>query len=101
MHNNLDDRAISLAQYIINAKATIRQTATIFGYSKSTVHNDVSKKLKHLNARLYNQVHLILKNNFEIKHLRGGESTKRKYAKNNIEFKHKAPTKTTKTCHKK
>ena len=75
-------RVIDFANYIISNKSTIRQTALYFGYSKSTVHNDIQKKLKKINLSLYQNVRKILKNNFEQKHIRGGESTKQKYLKN-------------------
>ncbi|MGE4548881.1 MAG: sporulation transcriptional regulator SpoIIID [Intestinibacillus sp.] len=38
-----EERAIRLAQYIIEQEATVRQAAAQFGISKSTVHTDVSK----------------------------------------------------------
>lgn len=79
MYNSLDDRAIIFANYIVLTKSTIRRTAQVFGVSKSTVHNDVSQKLKLSNFKLYEQVHSILRNNFELKHLRGGEATRNKY----------------------
>ncbi|MGN1227292.1 MAG: sporulation transcriptional regulator SpoIIID [Christensenellales bacterium] len=79
MYNSLDDRAICLAKYIISTKATVRKTAKVFGISKSTVHNDITKKLKNLSLELYFEVHSILMENFAVKHLRGGEATRLKY----------------------
>ncbi len=78
-----NDRVIDYANYIIENNATIRKTAVFFGYSKSTVHNDIQKKLKKINGDLYFKVKIILKNNFLEKHLRGGESTRQKYLKLN------------------
>ena len=75
-------RIVEFANYIVLHNATIRQTANYFGYSKSTVHNDIQKKLKKINLELYQKVKKILKINFEQKHIRGGESTKQKYLKN-------------------
>lgn len=74
-------RAILLAQYIIKTKATVRRTAMVFNISKSTVHNDVSRRLKYIDIGLYNQVKLVLESNFNEKHIRGGLATKNKYLK--------------------
>ena len=68
-----------LASYIINNGATVRQCAKEYGISKSTVHNDVSKKLKKTNKFLYFQVCKVLKKNMLERHIRGGYSTKMKY----------------------
>ena len=81
------ERIVDFANYMILYNATIRQTANYFGYSKSTVHNDIHKKLKKINSRLYQEVKKILKINFEQKHIRGGESTKQKYLKNKKKIK--------------
>ena len=67
------------AHYILDNNTTIRKTANYFKISKSTVHNDVSNKLKEKNYELYLLVKRVLEKNFSEKHLRGGESTKRKY----------------------
>lgn len=67
------------AVYIIDNKATIRKCAEFFKISKSTVHNDISKKLYKRNKFLYFQVYKILNINYKEKHLRGGLSTKNKY----------------------
>ena len=77
----LDTRAEMLAKYIVDHKSTIRGTASQFGLSKSTVHIDVSKKLKNINLPLYLEVKEILDNNFKERNVRGGEATKQKYLK--------------------
>ena len=76
---DLDDRTIKLANYILDNHTTIRATAKAFGIPKSTVHHDLSTKLKYLNYSLYKEVRNLLTENFNIKHLHGGESTKQKY----------------------
>lgn len=78
----LNKRAITLGQYILKTQYTVRETAKFFGISKSTVHYDVSKRLKKVDNSLYEKVNIILQNNFNEKHLRGGEATKMKYLKN-------------------
>ena len=75
----LEKRAVLLAQYMIEHKATVRQTAAVFGVSKSTVHKDVTEKLRHEDRELYNAVKKVLERNKSERHLRGGEATKQKY----------------------
>lgn len=79
MSKMLDDRAICFGNYILSNKTTIRQTAKYFGLSKSTVHNDLSKRLKCANFTLYKEVYKVLRQNFALKNIRGGEATRRKY----------------------
>ena len=69
--------AQSLGRFIVKNKTTIRATASVFGMAKSTVHVYVSKKLKKENFFLYLKVKKILNKNFEEKHLRGGDATKK------------------------
>lgn len=72
-------RAVILGQYIIENRATVRTTAKKFGISKSTVHKDVSERLKSENPVLYEQVRNILEINKQERHIRGGLATKLKY----------------------
>ena len=73
------ERAEMLAEYVINTGATVRACAVRFGISKSTVHKDLSIKLRYINAGLYAQVKQILEINKAERHIRGGEATKQKY----------------------
>jgi len=75
----IEDRCIALGQHIIDNKATVRSTAQKFGISKSTVHKDVSERLRKLNPQLYRNVKVILDQNKAERHIRGGLATKRKY----------------------
>ena len=82
MHEaSLNKRATTLAYYILENNSTIRATAKVFNLAKSTVHHDLSIKLKYINFNLYKKVKHLLENNFKIKHLHGGEATKIKYMK--------------------
>ena len=78
---SIEERAVELAQYIIDSKDTVRGTAKKFGISKSTVHKDVSERLKKINPLLAKQVRIILDENKAERHIRGGLATKRKYSK--------------------
>lgn len=73
------ERCEVFADYVIENSATVRQTAAYFGISKSTVHKDLSFKLKYVNKTQYNQVKHILEVNKSERHIRGGEATKKKY----------------------
>lgn len=74
-----EERAIILAEYIVENNATVRQTAKNFGISKSTVHKDVSERLKLINSTLYEKTQAILQKNKQERHIRGGLATKNKY----------------------
>ena len=80
-------REESFAIYIIDNNSTIRGCASHFGISKSTVHNDISKKLKNTNRFLYYQVYKILDNNLKLRHIRGGEATKLMYKRLSVSKK--------------
>lgn len=79
MHRSIEDRTLEIANYIIENKCTVRKAASQFGISKSTVHKDVSDRLKYANMNLYNQVKEVLEINKSERHIRGGLATKRKY----------------------
>ncbi len=84
MKEMLEYRAVRLGEYIVENKATVRSAAKKFGVSKSTVHKDVSERLKDINVSLYKQVRNILKINKAQRHIRGGYATKNKYAMKKI-----------------
>lgn len=81
MNNNYEDMILHVADYILEQQCTIRATAQHFNIPKSTIHHMLSHKLKHINFNIYKQVKKLLENNFNIKHIHGGESTKLKYLK--------------------
>lgn len=72
-------REEELAIYIIDNSTTIRKCAQHFGISKSTVHNDISKKLRNTNRFLYYRVYRVLNENLATRHIRGGNATRLKY----------------------
>ncbi len=88
MKGLVEERAAMLGEYIIESKATVRKAAKKFGVSKSTVHKDVSQRLKLLNPSLYREVRLILDTNKSERHIRGGMATKNKY----LQKKQEKPT---------
>ena len=80
--STIEERAIELAQYIIDTQDTVRGTAKKFGISKSTVHKDVSERLVKINPGLAREVRAILDENKAERHIRGGLATREKYLKN-------------------
>lgn len=82
MTESLEKRACEVAVYMIETGATVRAAAKHFGISKSTVHKDLSTRLKQYNSSLYLQVRQVLDLNKQERHIRGGLATKRKYEKN-------------------
>lgn len=82
MKGIVEQRAVELAEYIIENKTTVRAAAKKFGVSKSTVHMDVSERLKKLNPSLYHEVREILDINKAERHIRGGLATKQKFSNN-------------------
>ena len=68
-----------LGEYVAAHRATVRCAAKEFGISKSTVHKDVTERLKNINSVYYFRVKRILEKNKSERHIRGGMATKRKY----------------------
>ena len=79
MKEYIEERAVAIANYIIENNATVRQTAKRFGISKSTVHKDVAERLTHINPSLAKQARIVLDVNKSERHIRGGMATKEKY----------------------
>ena len=79
MSDYIKKRVLEESIYIINTEDTIREVAKKFKVSKSTVHKDLTDRLFVVDKELYVKVSNILKYHLDIRHIRGGESTKRKY----------------------
>ena len=79
MKTYIEERAIEIANYIIENNATVRQAAKNFGISKSTVHKDVTERLLQINPALAGEARKILDVNKEERHIRGGLATREKY----------------------
>jgi len=76
---SIEERAVSIAQYILDTKDTVRGAAKKFGVSKSTVHKDLTDRLLSINPNLAKDVRKVLDENKAERHIRGGMATKRKY----------------------
>ena len=79
MKGAVEERAVELGEYIIENNATVRAAAKKFHISKSTVHKDVSDRLRVVNPQLYHQVRGVLDINQAQRHIRGGIATREKY----------------------
>ena len=79
MTESMEKRACELAVYVIEPGATVRAAARHFGISKSTVHKDLTQRLRCSNYALYLQAREVLEENKRERHIRGGMATRRKY----------------------
>ncbi len=79
MNKNIKSRILEEADYMIRTRDTVRVLAEVFHVSKSTIHKDLKYRLESLDKQRYEQVNDILKYHREVRHLRGGQSTKKKY----------------------
>ena len=79
MRDYIEERVLTLAEYIAEHKATVRRAAREFGISKSTVHKDVTERLRGIDPALFVAVKRVLDENKAQRHLRGGEATREKY----------------------
>lgn len=77
--NSIENRVYEEAKYMIKTEKTIREIAKVYNVSKSTVHKDLQDRLKHIDLKLYKKVQKILKYHIQIRHIKGGQSTKIKY----------------------
>ena len=79
MQSSLEERAVRLAEYIIENNATVRAAAKRFGVSKSTVHKDITQRLEKQAPALWAEVKTVLEKNKAERHIRGGIATRIKY----------------------
>ncbi len=80
MNETTVKRAVTLGEYIAENACTVRAAAAKFGLGKSTVHKDIAERLPIIDPALYDKVRVLLDYNLSVRHLRGGEATRKKYA---------------------
>lgn len=85
MKEYIRDRVLEIAKYILETGATVRGAATVFRYSKSTVHKDMSERLPEIDGGLARQVMKIMGKNKAERHIRGGQATRSKYRAMSLE----------------
>ena len=81
MWEYIEERVLRCAEYIVETGCTVRACSAHFSISKSTVHKDVSERLRLIDADLFEQVRKVLNLNLSERHIRGGMATKQKYLK--------------------
>ncbi|MBR3382181.1 MAG: sporulation transcriptional regulator SpoIIID [Clostridia bacterium] len=79
MEAYIEKRVLDEASYIIDTGATVRRAAKEFGISKSTVHKDMTERLRHIDRAMAHEVAAVLETNKEERHIRGGYATYLKY----------------------
>ena len=84
MNKDLLTRVRKETLYIVQSKKTLREVAKVFGISKSTIHKDMKERLKKISPELFRQVRNVLEEHLEIRHIKGGETTKQKYLKKQV-----------------
>ena len=83
LNKNIVSRVILEGEYMIRTGDTVREMAKVFGLSKSTIHKDLRERLLEVDAKMYENVSNILQEHIDIRHIRGGESTRRKFLEKN------------------
>ena len=81
MWGYIEERVMKCAEYIVDTGCTVRTCSAHFGISKSTVHKDVTERLKYIDAYLYEYVRQVLDVNLRERHIRGGLATQKKFKK--------------------
>ena len=77
----IKERVYKETYYILKTKKTLRELSKVFNLSKSTIHKDLKERLKFIDLTLYKEVQEIFQNHIQTRHIKGGESTKKKYQK--------------------
>ena len=83
MNKRIIARVLEEGKYILDNDKTVREMAGIFGISKSTIHKDLRERLFLIDKDMYSKVSNVLQYHMDIRHIRGGESTKRKFLEKN------------------
>ena len=83
MNKLIESRVLEEGKYIVDTGMTVREMALVFGISKSTIHKDLRDRLLEIDTDLYKKVSNILQYHVDVRHIRGGESTRRKFLEKN------------------
>ena len=86
MKDYIAERVLDIANYMLESRCTVRSAASKFGVSKSTVHKDISARLKSISPTIFAEIKKILEINKQERHIRGGNATKIKYMNKNRNF---------------
>lgn len=86
MNKKIISRVIDEGKYILDTGKTVREMAKIFGISKSTIHKDLRERLLEVDKKMYDEVSNVLQYHMDVRHIRGGESTRRKFLEKNANY---------------
>ena len=86
MNKKMISRVIDEGKYILDTGKTVREMAKIFGISKSTIHKDLRERLLEVDKKMYDEVSNVLQYHMDVRHIRGGESTRRKFLEKNANY---------------
>ncbi|MBO5376144.1 MAG: sporulation transcriptional regulator SpoIIID [Bacilli bacterium] len=81
MNKIIETRIYAEVDYMVKTKCTVRELAKKFKISKSTVHKDLQERLESINKNVHKKINKIFKEHIEVRHLKGGESTRKRYLK--------------------
>ena len=79
MNEAIRRRVLYQAKVMLDDHLTVREVAKIIGLSKSTIHKDLTEKLRFIDEELFEEITDLLEYNKNIRHIRGGQKTKEKY----------------------
>ena len=79
MNEAIRRRVLYQARVMLDNHLTVREVAKIIGLSKSTIHKDLTEKLRLIDEELFDEITTLLEYNKNIRHIRGGQKTKEKY----------------------
>lgn len=86
MNKKIISRVIEEGKYMLSTGKTVREMVDVFGISKSTIHKDLRERLLEIDRELYEKVSNILQYHMDIRHIRGGEATRKKFLEKNANY---------------
>lgn len=86
MNKKIISRVIEEGKYMLSTGKTVREMVDVFGISKSTIHKDLRERLLEIDRELYEEVSNILQYHTDIRHIRGGEATRKKFLEKNANY---------------
>lgn len=86
MNKKIINRVVEEGKYMLETGKTVREMVNVFGISKSTIHKDLRERLLEVDSELYSKVSNVLQYHMDIRHIRGGEATRKKFLEKNVNY---------------
>ena len=86
MNKKIINRVVEEGKYMLETGKTVREMVKVFGISKSTIHKDLRERLLEVDSELYSKVSNVLQYHMDIRHIRGGEATRKKFLEKNVNY---------------